>query len=100
METNCAFMFKNLLQLWDNFSAIKHTIRGCYHAHWKISLGKNGDDAILLCILHHWAEKRNKVIRATNKKRAQMNPPGDLRPVETASCKEESDNWNERKRRL
>ena len=65
-------------QLSDNFSAIKHTIRGTYHAHWKISSGKNEDDAILVCMQHHWVEKRNKVIRAANKKRAQKIPPEDL----------------------
>ena len=73
-----------LLQLWDNFSAIKHTIRGCYHSNWKLSSGKNEDDAILLCLQHHWTEKRNKVIKSANKKSAQKNPPEDLRPLMTA----------------
>ena len=88
MRINCAIINGYSIltvtsQLWDNFSAIKHTIRGCYHSNWKLSSGKNEDDAILLCSQHHWTEKRNKVIKSANKKSAQKNPPEDLRPLMT-----------------
>ena len=72
------------VQLWDNFSSIKHTLRGIYHSNWKISSGKNEDDAILVCMKIHWAVKRNKVIKSTNKKKAESSPPGDLRKLVTA----------------
>ena len=32
----------------------------------------------------HWAVKRNKVIKSTNKKKAESSPPGDLRKLVTA----------------
>ena len=73
-----------LVQLWENFSSIKHTLRGIYHSNWKISSGKNEDDAILVCMKIHWAVKRNKVIKTTNKKKAESSPPGELRKLVTA----------------
>ena len=72
-----------LLQLWKEFSQLKHFLRTIYLANWKITSGKTEDDAILVCAKHHWCAKKNKTIKADNNKRSNSNPPLPLRPYYT-----------------